>query len=128
MIEEEKKHWLSKRLDELGKSKRQLALLLGVNPTRMNDLERGTWRFQASHIRKAAEFLEFDRLAFLDFVSGDISEEELWNYDKPIQITNEDLALLKAVKSIAARPQTAETAQDTAQSPTIPSKPSRERE
>lgn len=46
----------------------------------MNDLENGAWRFQVAHIRKAAKFLEFDRTAFLDFISGDITEEELWNY------------------------------------------------
>lgn len=122
MVEDKKIHWLTKRLNELGKSKRQLAILLEVNPTRMNDLEKGLWRFQASHIRKAAEFLEFDRTAFLDFVSGDITEEELWKSKKPINITEEDLALLRAVKSIATRPQTTEEAANTSQSPELPKK------
>lgn len=119
MVESKETHWLTRRLNELGKSKRQLALLLEVNPTRMNDLVNGVWRFQASHIRKAAEFLEFDRTAFLDFVSGDITEEELWNSKPPVQISEEDLVLLKAVKSIAARPTAEEKASDNAQSPTI---------
>ncbi len=122
MVEDKKIHWLTKRLNELGKSKRQLAILLEVNPTRMNDLEKGLWRFQASHIRKAAEFLEFDRTAFLDFVSGDITEEELWKSKKPINITEEDLALLRAVKSIATRPQTTEEAANPPQSPELPKK------
>lgn len=122
MIEDKKIHWLTKRLNELGKSKRQLAILLEVNPTRMNDLEKGLWRFQASHIRKAAEFLEFDRTAFLDFVSGDITEEELWKAKKPIKITEEDLALLKAVKSIATRPQATEEVANPPQSPELPKK------
>lgn len=120
MSDEVKKHWLTKRLDELGKSKRQLALKIGVNPTRMNDLERGIWKFQAAHIRKVAEFLEFDRTAFLDFVSGDITEEELWNYEKPVKITDEDLALLKAVKSIATHPRETSNVENSSKSPTIP--------
>lgn len=119
MVESKETHWLTRRLNELGKSKRQLALLLEVNPTRMNDLVNGVWRFQASHIRKAAEFLEFDRTAFLDFVSGDITEEELWNSKPPVQISEEDLVLLKAVKSIATRPTAEEKASDNAKSPTI---------
>ena len=44
-------------------------------------------------------------MAFLDFVSGEISEDELWRAEPPIKITDEDLALLKAVKTVASRPQ-----------------------
>lgn len=127
MKEDKKIHWLTRRLNELNKTKLELASILGVNSTRLSELEKGMWRFQASHIRKAAEFLEFDRTAFLDFVSGDITEEELWNYEKPVKITDEDLALLKAVKSIASRPQTAEEATDSQKSPTISPKQDRER-
>ena len=120
-------HWLTRRLNELGKSKRPLAILLEVNPARMNDLENGIWRFQASHIRKAAEFLEFDRTAFLDFVSGDITEDELWSSKPPVQISEEDLVLLKAVKSIAARPTTEEKTPDNAQSQPIQTAKGQER-
>lgn len=120
MVESKEIHWLTRRLNELGKSKRQLAILLEVNPARMNDFENGSWRFQASHIRKAAEFLEFDRTAFLDFVSGDITEDELWNSKPPLQISEEDLVLLRAVKSIATRKETANEAQDTTQPQTLP--------
>ena len=127
MNEEVKKYWLTRRLDELGKSKRQLALTIGVNPTRMNDLEHGTWKFQAAHVRKVAEFLEFDRTAFLDFISGDITEDELWNYEKPVKITDEDLALLKAVKSIASRPQATIDSPDSEKSPTVSPKAGRDR-
>lgn len=115
MEEETKIHWLTRRLTELGKSKRQLALTIHVHPARMNDLENGTWRFQASQIRKAAEFLEFDRTAFLDFISGDLTEEELWNYKKPIEVSEEDYALLKAVKSLATRPTETNATENTAQ-------------
>lgn len=99
----DKSRWLTRRLKELHKSKRQLALKIGVNPARMNDLENGTWNFQASHIRKVAEYLEFDCTAFLDFISGDITEDELWNYTPPQKITNEDIELLKAIKKLVAR-------------------------
>lgn len=115
MEEKTKIHWLTRRLTELGKSKRQLALTIHVHPARMNDLENGTWRFQASQIRKAAEFLEFDRTAFLDFISGDLTEEELWNYKKPIEVSEEDYALLKAVKSLATRPTETNATENTAQ-------------
>lgn len=122
MVESKETHWLTRRLNELGKSKRQLAILLEVNPARMNDFENGLWRFQASHIRKAAEFLEFDRTAFLDFVSGDITEDELWNSKPPLQISEEDLVLLRAVKSIAIRKEAEEKTSNNAQPSTIQKK------
>ena len=114
--------WLTRRLKELGKTKLELASAIEVYPARFSELEDGKWKFQISHIRKVAEFLEFDRTAFLDFISGDITEEELWESKKPINITEEDLALLKAVKSIATRPQTAEEAANPPQSPELPKK------
>lgn len=94
-----KMHWLTRRLKELKKSKRQLALLLNVHPTRMNDLEKGDWKFQVSHIKKAAKFLEFEKEAFLDFIAGDISENELWEYKARICVSQEDFQLLEAVKN-----------------------------
>lgn len=112
MNDKTKIFWLERRLSELGKTKRDLANVLGVSQSRFNDLEAGKWRFQAAHITKAAEFLNFDRMAFLDFVSGDITEEELWAAEPPIRITKEDIALLKAVKTFASRPQTADEAPD----------------
>ena len=93
-------HWLSRRLKELKKSKRQLALLLDVHPTRMNDLEKGTWKFQVAHIKKAAKFLEFEKEAFLDFIAGDISEKELWEYQPRITVTQKEFDLLNAVKAV----------------------------
>ena len=79
--------WLDKRLDEIKKTKRALASVLGVSPARLNDYENGKWRFQANHIKKAAEFLGFDRMSFLAFVSGEISEDQLWNSTPPEQKT-----------------------------------------
>ena len=122
MTDDKKIHWLTRRCEELGKSKRQLALAIGVHPTRMNDLENGLWKFQTAHVRKAAEYLEFDRTAFLDFLSGDITEEELWNSKPQEKISEEDLALLRAVKTIASRPQAEDQVQDPAQSAALPSK------
>lgn len=119
MNKEGKIFWLERRLSELGKTKRDFAHLLGVSQSRFNDLEAGKWRFQAAHISKAAKFLEFDRMAFLDFVSGEISEDELWKAEPPIKITQEDLALLKAVKTVAARPQTTTETSDLEVSRTI---------
>ena len=116
MTDDKKIQWLTRRLEELGKSKRQLALAIGVHPTRMNDLENGLWKFQTAHVRKAAEYLEFDRTAFLDFLAGDISEDELWNAKPQEKISEEDLALLRAVKTIASRPQAEDQAQDPTQS------------
>ncbi len=120
MNKEVKIFWLERRLSELGKTKRDFAHLLGVSQSRFNDLEAGKWRFQAAHIRKAAEFLKFDRMAFLDFVSGEITEDELWNAEPPVKVTQEDLALLKAVKTFASRPQTTAEASDIEVSRPIP--------
>ena len=92
-------HWLTRRLKEIKKSKRQLALLLNVHPTRMNDLEKGDWKFQVGHIKKTAKFLEFEKEAFLDFISGDITEQELWNYKPRICVSQEDFQLLEAIKN-----------------------------
>ena len=127
MKEDKKIHWLTRRLDELNKTKKDFALCLGIQQSHVSAILSGIRKIQASEIKKMAEFLEFDRTAFLDFVSGDITEEELWNYEKPVKITDEDLALLKAVKSIASRPQTAEEATDSQKSPTISPKTERNR-
>lgn len=74
--------WLSKRLKELGKTKTELANQLGIAQTRLSDYENGIWRFQAKHIKPAADFLEFDTMAFLNFLSENITEDELWNTTK----------------------------------------------
>lgn len=116
MTDDKKIHWLTRRLEELNKSKIELAAVLGIDRARISEIETGRWKFQTKHIKKAADYLEFDRIAFLDFVSGEISEEELWNSKPQVKISEEDLALLRAVKTIASRPQTEDKAQDPAQS------------
>ncbi len=119
--------WLTRRLNEINKTKIELASVLGINSTRFSELEKGQWKFQVSHLKKVSEFLEFDRTAFLDFISGDITEDELWNYQKPESISAEDLALLKAVKSLALRQETTQDVKNTSQSAEIPKK-TKERE
>ena len=122
MTDDKKIHWLTRRLEELNKSKIELAAVLGIDRARISEIETGRWKFQTKHIKKAADYLEFDRIAFLDFVSGEISEEELWNSKPQVKISEEDLALLRAVKTIASRPQTEDKAQDPAQSAALSSK------
>ena len=92
--------WLSRRLKEIGKTKLELAAKIGCHSTRFSELENGTWNFQINQIKPTADFLGFDRVAFLDFVSGQITEEELWK-TKPMIITDQDKAILQAVKSMA---------------------------
>ena len=79
---DKKMTWLKRRLKELGKTKQELADTLGIAQPRLSDYENGIWRFQAKHIKPTANFLEFDALAFLDFLSGNITEDELWNTTK----------------------------------------------
>ena len=122
MTEDKKIHWLTRRLKELRKTKADFARVLDANPARIYELENDLWKLQVSHVKKAAEFLEFDRTAFLDFLSGDITEEELWNYKPQTEISSEDLRLLQAVKTIYSRPQAEDQAQDPAQSAALPSK------
>lgn len=100
VMNEEKTYWLSKRLKELGKTKRELAELLNVSSARLTDYENGGWRFQVEHIKPTADFLKFDRMALLEFISGDISEKELWEV-KPEIITESDRKLLQAFKAMA---------------------------
>lgn len=114
--------WLTRRLNEINKTKLELAATIGVNSTRFSELEKGMWKFQASHLKKVAEFLQFDRTAFLDFISGDISEEELWQAKPEPKISEEDLALLRAVKSIVTRETPTETLKNPSQSAEIPTK------
>lgn len=125
MTDDGKTHWLTRRLEELNKSKIELASVLGIDRARISEIETGRWKFQTKHIKKAADYLEFDRIAFLDFVSGEISEDELWNTKPPVKITEDDLKLLNAVKSIAAdttREEKKEAAPDTYQQAKIPAK------
>ena len=109
---ENKTFWLSRRLAELHKSARQLALHLNVSPTRLYEIQHGKWNFQTEHIRKAAEFLNFDSLTFLDFLSGQATEEQLWAAKPPVQISDTDLKLLQAVKSLAGNKTETENASD----------------
>lgn len=90
--------WLERRLKELKKTRRQLAKLLGVSYARLSDLKNGTWKFQAAHIKKTADFLEFNRMAFLDFISGDITEEELWKTPVDVEITPEEKEILRMIR------------------------------
>ena len=90
--------WLERRLKELKKTRRQLAKLLGVSYARLSDLKNGTWKFQATHIKKTADFLEFNRMAFLDFISGDITEEELWKTPVDVEITPEEKEILRMIR------------------------------
>ena len=63
-------------------------------------------------IKPTADFLGFDRISFLDFLSGEITEEQLWD-KKPIILTDQDLAILRAVKSVAGLQKQAESNPDT---------------
>ncbi|MBO6305449.1 MAG: helix-turn-helix transcriptional regulator [Selenomonadaceae bacterium] len=123
MTEENKIHWLPRRLKEVGKTKVGLAKELGINQARLSDLENGEWRFQVSHVKKAAEYLEFDRTAFLDFLSGDITEDELWHSEKPLKISDEDIRLLSAIRDIIprqAREETPDVVENSSQPAKIP--------
>lgn len=108
---EKKTTWLSRRLKEIGKTKLELAEKIGCNSTRFTELELGKWKFQTNQIKPTADFLGFDRVAFLDFLSGEITEEQLWN-KKPVIITEQDMAILQAVKSVAGIQKQAESHPD----------------
>ena len=117
-----KKHWLERRLDDLNKTKKDFASCLGIQQSHVSAILSGIRKIQAAEIKKTAEFLEFDRTAFLDFISGDITEEELWNYQKPEEVSSEDIALLKAVKSLASRQEAAQDIKNPSQPATLPPK------
>lgn len=108
---EKKTTWLSRRLKEIGKTKLELAERIGCNSTRFAELEAGKWKFQTNQIKPTADFLGFDRISFLDFLSGEITEEQLWD-KKPIILTDQDLAILRAVKSVAGIQKQAESNPD----------------
>lgn len=118
--------WLERRLKELNKTKKDFALFLGIQQSHVSAILSGIRKIQASEVKKTAEFLEFDRTAFLDFISGDITEDQLWNYTPPQQISDEDLNLLKAVKTIVTRPAAPDVASDSQKSPALPGRTSDE--
>lgn len=93
--------WLEKRLAELGKKNYQLADALGIQHNKISQIKAGQYNFQPEHLSSVAEFLKFDKAAFIDFVAGKITEEQLWAAKPPMKITEQDLQLLQAVKSLA---------------------------
>lgn len=106
-----KENWLNKRLKELGKRQQDIADYIGVPQSRI--AEFGTkWTFQLKHIKKAAEFLGFNESALIDFLNDEISEEELYNH-KDLKISEADLQLLNAIKTVAANTQNASQTQNT---------------
>lgn len=113
--------WLTKRLKELGKTKLDMAYFLQIPYPRLSDLEKGKWNFQLKHIKKASEYFGFDQSAFIDFLNGEITEEELYNR-KSIAITDADLKLLQAIKSVAASTQNENKAENTPQQKQLPEK------
>lgn len=126
-MEKDQDFWLTRRLKELGKTQAGLAEVIGVDRARISEIKTGRWSIQTHQIKTAAAYLEFDRTAFLDFISGDITEEELWSYKAPETVSAEDMALLRAVKSIASREAQEETSQNTVKPAKIPAN-NRERE
>lgn len=118
---EKKNVWLTKRLKELGKTKLGMSYFIQVPYPRLCELEKGKWNFQLKHIKKAAEFLEFDQSAFIDFLNGEITEEELYN-KKAINISDADLRLLQAIKSVATNTQNENKAENTPTQKHLPEK------
>lgn len=119
---EKKTTWLSRRLKEIGKTKIELAERLKCHSARFSELENGAWNFQIDQIKPAAEFLNFETSAFLDFISGNITEQQLWEAKPPVKISDEDMRLLAAVKSLAIRKEETYTSENTSEQTKIPSK------
>lgn len=59
------RHWIETRLNEIGRSKRELAGALNVLPARITEITKGTRRIQASEIRPLAVFLGIPETAVL---------------------------------------------------------------
>lgn len=98
MSNKNEKHWLERRLEELHKTKKDFALYLGIQQSHVSAILNGIRKIQSSEIKKVAEFLKFNRTAFLDFISGDISEEELWNTPLEDNITPEEREILRMIR------------------------------
>lgn len=119
--------WLEKRLAELGKKNYQLADVLGIQHNKISQIKAGAYNFQPEHLSSVAEFLKFDKSAFIDFVAGKITEEQLWAAKPPVKISDQDLQLLQAVKSLATPKETENNPADTAKQTTIPTGKEQER-
>lgn len=122
MNNEKKYQWLERRLAELGKRNYELADYLGLQHNKISQIKAGAYNFQLEHLSSVAEFLKFDKAAFLDFIAGKITEDQLWNTKPPIKISDTDLALLNAVKSIATQAPDAKESQVNANTTAISSK------
>jgi len=121
------KLWLEKRLAELGKKNYQLADALGIQHNKISQIKAGQYNFQPEHLSSVAEFLKFDKAAFIDFVAGKITEDELWAAKPPLKITEQDLQLLQAVKSLASSKTETNTSSDPDKQAQIPAGKDQER-
>lgn len=90
--------WLEKRLKELGKKNYELADVLGLQHNKISQIKAGSYNFQPEHLSSVAEFLNFDKGAFIDFIAGKIDQQKLWD-TQPIILTDQDRAILNAVKT-----------------------------
>ena len=70
--------WLYRRLEEIGKTRQDLADALGVSVNRFSEMAKNKWKFGVKHLESAANVLNFNKTALADFISGTISEEQLW--------------------------------------------------
>ena len=127
MTDNKKRLWLEKRLAELGKKNYQLADALGIQHNKISQIKVGAYNFQPEHLSSVAEFLEFDKAAFIDFVAGKITEEQLWAAKPPVKITDQDLQLLQAVKSLATPKEATNDIADSQKQAQIPTGKEQER-
>jgi SOS-response transcriptional repressor LexA len=83
-----KQFWLYRRLAEVGKTRKDIADELGIAVTRLSEMEKNQWKFKVSHIEKVSDILQFDKTSLVRFLSGQATEEELWNSKPPEQTTD----------------------------------------
>lgn len=90
--------FIKERLAQLGKTQRELATVLKIDPPHLSAIFSGIRQIKAKEVAPLAEFLQFDKTAFVDFLAGTITEEELCQAKPPTKISPAEQEILNIIR------------------------------
>ena len=79
--------WTEEKLNRINKKKGDLASALGITPSRISDIIKGSRRVQMGEITSLSEFLEMDVSTTLFLLNAENSPADLTRYGKTESIT-----------------------------------------
>lgn len=87
--------FIKARLKKMGKTQKELAKCLGIQPPHVNAIFSGIRLIKASEIVPIAKFLKIDIADFARFIAGEIKEDEIKDEQN---YTVEELEIIKAIR------------------------------